>query len=198
MLPRRGTRGVMCSRSRWPICSMSSMRTPEWPRIKEFMRIKMAPLTHDSGIEVWLRGSRSGSESPSSIEITPACWCCNRAPPKRSGSSVLVSAVEDAGDRVSCEQGKEWAVLTTATETGADAVHALPSVHFIDDNVSALLKSFADASGIIEDDVRVVSRGGGNGGDGKIVSVDEDRISISANELFSTCRKYILSCRAHR
>ena len=95
MLPRRGTKGVMCSRSRWPICWMSSMRTPEWPRIKEFMRIKMAPLTHDSGIEELFRGSRSGSESPSSVEITPACWCCNRALPRRSGSSVLVSAVDD-------------------------------------------------------------------------------------------------------
>ena len=95
MLPRRGTKGVMCSRSRWPICWMSSMRTPEWPRIKEFMRIKMAPLTHDSGIEVLFRGSRRGSESPSSVEITPACWCCNRALPRRSGSSVLVSAVDD-------------------------------------------------------------------------------------------------------
>lgn len=29
MLPRRGTSGVMCSRSKCPICSMSSKRTPE-------------------------------------------------------------------------------------------------------------------------------------------------------------------------
>ena len=83
---------------------MSSMRTPEWPRIKEFMRIKMAPLTHDSGIEVWFRGSKSGSESPSSVEITPACWCCSRALPKRSGSSVLVSAANDKIESASEEK----------------------------------------------------------------------------------------------
>jgi len=104
-LPRRGTRGVIFSRRRWPICSMSSIRTPEWPRIREFMRIKMAPLTHDSGIVVLLRGSMSGSESPSSVEITPECWCCNKALPRRNGSSVLVSAVKDAIESVVCGRG---------------------------------------------------------------------------------------------
>ena len=103
MLPRRGTSGVIFSRSRWPICWMSSIRTPEWPRIKEFMRIRMAPLTHDSGIVELVRGSRRGSESPSPVEITPKCWCCKRALPKRSGSSVLVSA-GGMCDRVSSAQ----------------------------------------------------------------------------------------------
>jgi hypothetical protein len=67
--------------------------------------------------------------------------------------------------------------------TGADTIHALPSTHLIDDDISALLEPFADASGIIEGDGRIVPCGSSNGRDGKVVSVDEDRISISANEV---------------
>ena len=76
----------------------------------------------------------------------------------------------------------QWAVLTTATVTGADTIHAFPSIHLINDYVSALLKSFADASGIIKGDRCIVPRGSGNGGDGKVVSVNEDRISISVRQ----------------
>lgn len=76
ILPRRGTRGIMSSSRRLPIFSMSSHRMPEWPRIKEFMRTKMAPRTHDSGIEVEVRGSERG-RGPGMDEVsygsTPAC-----------------------------------------------------------------------------------------------------------------------------
>jgi hypothetical protein len=85
------------------------------------------------------------------------------------------------GSAASKTESFEWAVLTTATETGADTIHALPSTHLIDDHISALLEPFADASGIIEGDGRIVPCGSSNGRDGKVVSVDEDRISISAN-----------------
>lgn len=61
MLPRMGTRGVMFSFRREPIFWMSSHRTPEWPRISEFMRIRIAPRTHASGMLVEARGSKSGS-----------------------------------------------------------------------------------------------------------------------------------------
>lgn len=73
------------------------------------------------------------------------------------------------------------AVLTTATITGAHTIHALSSIHLGDDHISALLKPFADTSGIIEGDGRVVPGGGGNGWDGKVVSINEDRISISVS-----------------
>ena len=179
ILPRRGTKGVMCSRSKWPICWMSSIRTPEWPRIKEFMRIKMAPLTHDSGIEVWLWGSKSGSESPSSVEITPACWCCNRALPKHSESSVLVSAANDKVGPAADEKGSMSVGLTTATIASAHAVHALPGVHFGDDYAPAPLESFPDARRVIESDGCIVPRSGGDGRDGEVVTINEDRVSIS-------------------
>jgi hypothetical protein len=37
------------------IFSMSSYRTPEWPRIKEWRRMRIAPRTHDSGMLVEAR-----------------------------------------------------------------------------------------------------------------------------------------------
>lgn len=40
--------------------SMSSQRTPECPRIREFMRIRIAPRTQDSGMLVEVRGSKRG------------------------------------------------------------------------------------------------------------------------------------------
>ena len=87
------------------------------------------------------------------------------------------------GSVASNRESLQWAVLTTATITGAHTIHALPCTHLGDYHGSALLKPFADASGIIEGDGRVVPRSGSNGWDGKIVSVDEDRISISATEV---------------
>ena len=76
--------------------SMSSQRTPEWPRMREFMRMRMAPRTHDSGMLVEVSGSSSGSvtgaESVSDGK-TPHCWCWKSARPSVRGSLVRVSAV---------------------------------------------------------------------------------------------------------
>lgn len=103
ILPRRGTRGVMFSRSSAPMRSISSQRTPEWPRMSEFMRIRMAPRTHDSGMLVVVRGSPNGSAgSGASVCVgrTPVCWCCRSAWPSWSGSFVRVSAVREEGEPV--------------------------------------------------------------------------------------------------
>ena len=95
MVPRRGTRGVMLARRSSFIFSMSSHRTPEWPRIREFMRIRIAPRTQASGILVVLRGSWRGRTSRGLVEegSTPLCWCWRRALPRRRGWSVRVSAL---------------------------------------------------------------------------------------------------------
>ena len=58
--------------------SINSHRTPEWPRMSEFMRMRIAPRTQDSGMLVELRGSRSGSVTGAesvSEGSTPHCWC---------------------------------------------------------------------------------------------------------------------------
>ena len=76
MLPRSGTSGVILHCSSSPIFSMSSQRTPEWPRIKELMRTMIAPRTQDSGMLVDESGSRSGSDGKGdSIDEgkTPEC-----------------------------------------------------------------------------------------------------------------------------
>src|SRR5882672_11377722 len=95
MLPRRGTIGVMLLRSSSPIFSMISHRTPEWPRMREFIRINIAPRTHDSGILVDVRGSRRGRVSSAVVDegSTPVCWCCKRAFPSARSLLVRVSAV---------------------------------------------------------------------------------------------------------
>ena len=72
------------------------------------------------------------------------------------------------------------AALTTATVTGAHAVHAFPRSHLSNDDVSALLKAVPNASGIVEGDGCIVSGSSGDRRDGKIVAIDEDRVSISA------------------
>ena len=74
---------------------------------------------------------------------------------------------------------RQLVALTTATVTGANTIHALASRHLRDNNVPALLKSFSNASGIIESDGSIVPRSGSDGWDGKVVSVDKDRTSIS-------------------
>ena len=74
---------------------MSSQRTPEWPRMSEFMRMRMAPRTHDSGMLVDVRGSRSG-KAVGALSVsegrTPVCWCWKSARPSVRGSLVRVSA----------------------------------------------------------------------------------------------------------
>jgi len=97
ILPRRGTKGVMLLRSRSPIFSISCHRTPECPRTREFIRTRMAPRTHDSGILVDVRGSRRGSASRILVDEgrMPPCWCWSNACPSARSSLVRVSAVED-------------------------------------------------------------------------------------------------------
>lgn len=66
----------MFSRNSAPIFSISSQRTPECPRIREFMRIKIAPRTHASGMLDDARGSpsgRAGSGSSVCEGRTPTC-----------------------------------------------------------------------------------------------------------------------------
>lgn len=46
-----------------PIFSMSSHLTPEWPRMREFIRMRIAPRTQDSGMLEEVRGSSRGSAS---------------------------------------------------------------------------------------------------------------------------------------
>lgn len=58
--PRSGTHGMtFAERISWSF-SMSSNRTPECPRIREFIRISIAPRTQASGIVVELPGSERG------------------------------------------------------------------------------------------------------------------------------------------
>ena len=52
ILPRIGTIGVMLARRSWFIFSINSSLTPEWPRMREFIRISIAPRTQASGIQV--------------------------------------------------------------------------------------------------------------------------------------------------
>lgn len=57
------------------------------------MRIRMAPRTHDSGMDVEARGSRRGRmEGEEEVGRIPLCWCWRRAMPRASVSSVRVSA----------------------------------------------------------------------------------------------------------
>jgi hypothetical protein len=59
IVPYKGTKGVILARRSWPILSINSHRTPEWPlmREREFMRMRIAPRTQDSGILVELSGT---------------------------------------------------------------------------------------------------------------------------------------------
>lgn len=83
--------------------SISSQRTPECPRMREFMRMRMAPRTHDSGMLVDVSGSRSGKTVGTcsvSDGRTPVCWCWKRARPSVRGSLVRVSASrENSGEK---------------------------------------------------------------------------------------------------
>lgn len=82
--------------------SRSSQRTPEWPRINEFMRMSIAARTHDSGIERVLSGSERGKgASGLSSAIYPGwvnegripdCWCWRSAFPSAKCWLVRVSA----------------------------------------------------------------------------------------------------------
>lgn len=68
MLPLMGTNGTILVWRRSHILSISSHLTPEWPRISEFMRMSIAPRTHDSGIVVEPTGSKRGRVSRTSVE----------------------------------------------------------------------------------------------------------------------------------
>ena len=95
ILPRRGTTGVILLLNNSFIFSISSHLTPEWPRMREFIRIKIAPRTHDSGILVEAKGSSRGRASSVLVDEgrIPTCWCWRRACPSARSLSVRVSAV---------------------------------------------------------------------------------------------------------
>ena len=93
-MPRKGTRGVILVRSSSFIFEINSYRTPEWPRMSEFILMRIAPRIQDSGITE-LKGSQSGRTSGGCCDEgrTPECWCCRRACPSSIGWSVRVSAL---------------------------------------------------------------------------------------------------------
>lgn len=85
MLPLRGTSGVMSSvSSRWRAWG-SSHRTPEWPRRRELILIRMAARTQDSGMVIEVKWS--GTE-----DMTPQCCIWNSARPRPRWSCVRVLA----------------------------------------------------------------------------------------------------------
>jgi hypothetical protein len=61
ILPLNGTTGTTSSFNNFTILSTRSHLTALCPRTSELARISIAPRTHDSGIEVDISGSESGS-----------------------------------------------------------------------------------------------------------------------------------------
>jgi hypothetical protein len=108
----------MLARRRAAIFSMSSHRTPEWPRIKELIRTRIAPRTQDSGMLVDASGSRRGREGRTSVDEgkTPACWCCNSALPR---ARVL-------GVRVSASRRRRDALMSHKSDTGGKDIPLPP------------------------------------------------------------------------
>lgn len=94
MEPLTGTAAIrLASKTRF-MFSMSSQRTPECPRIKEFIRTSVADFTQASGMTEPI-GSRSGSMVGVSVEEGRKPMCCiwNNEFPRVNGELVLVSVV---------------------------------------------------------------------------------------------------------
>ena len=184
MLPRSGTRGVMLARRRAAIFSMSSHRTPEWPRIKELIRTRIAPRTQDSGMLVDASGSRRGREGRTSVDEgkTPACWCCNSALPRARVLGVRVSASRRRKRRADESQvGHRRKGHTAAAETSADAIHALRSFYLPHNDITRLLDAGPNLRGIIQNYLRVVPRDSDKCRNGEAMAVDDDRIAVPIN-----------------
>lgn len=103
ILPLNGTTGTTSSSNNFTILSISSHLTALCPLTRELARINIAPRTHDSGIDVDINGSLSGSGAAVSSFVaasfaeivsslrrclgkarTPAAWCCKSASPSAS------------------------------------------------------------------------------------------------------------------
>lgn len=94
MEPLTGTAAIrLAPRTRF-MFSMSSQRTPECPRINEFIRTSVADFTQASGMTEPI-GSRSGSMAGVSVEEGRKPMCCiwNNEFPRVIGELVLVSVV---------------------------------------------------------------------------------------------------------
>ncbi len=73
--------------------------------------------------------------------------------------------------------------LTTSTEAGTDAVHALLAGNLVDDDLAALEDAGLDVGRIIEDNARIVARNGRYGRDGECLAIDHDRLSLPVRHI---------------
>lgn len=143
---------MMFSRRSSPIFSMSSQRTPEWPRMSEFMRMRIAPRTQASGMLVDASGSCNGRADKGVVVCegrTPVCWCCKRAWPSKRGSFVRVSALHTCMSETNSVR-KCSRVLTTATETRAHSVDALFCFDLANDDLSTCENTVAHVWRVVE------------------------------------------------
>ena len=77
----KGTRGLILVRRNRPIFSINFHQTPEWPQMREFMRMRVAPRNLDSGILVAISGSRRERMSRDFMKEgrTLLSWCWRKA-----------------------------------------------------------------------------------------------------------------------